>query len=324
MTSPPTAVLHVLGCAAPGDTTTAAARAIRDGLAAEGRPGQLAAVQVRGTCGDVDRLRTEQLDGALVVLHTVDGGETVAPLLDSLRRSRLHLVHHGSRPGSDRSVLRSLRDVVTVAAGSHPAAREELRGLGFGEPAALPSRLPAGSALAADVDATDHPGPYLLAVGPIAEERSIELLVDAFAQLLQSELPSAVLSICGPASPWYRDLLLRRVLRRGLTACEVIEPPDEQAVRTRLARCDVYVALQPTGFEPYLWDAARRAAVVAPRVAATAALAGSPGFVEVDVAPTRDGVAHALHRAAAAPAVGGVFAGSPSGTTALRAVLQVA
>lgn len=326
MTDGTAGVLHVLGSAAPGDTTTAAARALRDALAAEGVPGRLATVEVRGTCDDVSLLRAEDLASGPVVVHTVDGGHALAPVLAGLTCADLHLVHHGSRPGSDRSVLRSLRDAVSVAAGTDASAREELRGLGFGEPAVLPSRLPAGSGMAGADSAVagEHPGPYLLAVGPITHGRSLELLVDAFAQLLLSDQPSAVLSICGPADRWYLDALLRRVVRRGLVACEVIEPGDEDAVRTRLDRCDAFVAMQPVGFDPYLWYAASRAAVVATRVAATAALTSAPGFVQIGVAPTRDDVVRALHQAASAGPVRGVGTGSASGMTGLRALLQVA
>ncbi len=321
-----TSVLHVLGRAAPGDVTTAAARALCRGLAAEGVAGRLAAVEVRGACDDVDVLRPEQLADTVVVAHTVDGGESLAPIVDALRRARVHVVHHGSRPGSDRTVLRSLRGTAAVAAAPDAAAREELRGLGFGDPVALPSALPADAR--AEVASGDggegHPGPYLLTVGPIAEGRSLELLVDAFAQLLEADVPSAVLSVCGPADRWYLDALLRRVVRRGLLACEVIEPRDEDAVRSRLARCDVYVALQPGGYDPYLHRAADRATVVAPTVAATASFVGSPGFVGIGAAPTRDHLTGALRAAVAARPAAAAIDGRASRSADLRALLRVA
>lgn len=319
-------LLHVVGRAAPGDTTTAAARAVRDALAAEGVPGRLAAVEVHGVCGDVELLRPEELEGATVVLHTVDGGESLAPVLADLRQARVHLVHHGSRAASDRTVLRTLRDRAEAAAATDAAAREELRCLGFGEPAALPLRLPAGAGLGArpETDEAEHPGPLLLAVGAITQGRSLELLVDAFGRLLHAGVPSAVLSICGPADRWYLDALLRRVVRRGLLACEVIEPDDDAAVRSRLDRCDVYVDLHPVGYDPHRWYAAGRAAVVAPAVAATAPLVGAPGFAETGPAPSCDGLVHALRRAVAErPGVRGAMDSSP-GTTDLRALLEVA
>lgn len=328
MTTPVGEVLHVLGLGAPGDTTTAAARVVRDRLAAEGLPGRLVALQVHGTDDDLEVLRPGPLGDGPVVVHVVDGGEALAPVLGPLRRAGAHLIHHGSAPGSNRTVLRSLRGTLTAVAATDPAAREELRGLGFGEPVALPGHLLCDTA-GPTVDALDpgpHPGPHLLALGPITEGRSLELLVDAFAQLRRSGVPSAILSICGPARPRYVDELLRRVLRRGLVACEVLEPDDEGAVRTRLARCDVFVSLQPAGLDPYLWRAAAHGAVVAPRVAATAQLTGSAGFVEVAAAPTRDQLVAAMHRAAAVDRKGGsaAVAVADPGSIVLRDLLRVA
>lgn len=327
MTPATTGWLHVLGVAAPGDPTTATARALRDVLAAEGLPGRVAALDVHGACG-VTPLDPDELGDHRVLLHAVDGGESLAPVLDRLRQTRSVLVHHGSRPGSDRNVLRSLRDAVDVAAGTGPASREELRRLGFGEPVALPARGLAEGDEAARTDragADQHPGPHLLAVGPIAEGRFLELLVDSFASLLHGGAPSAVLSICGPGSAWYVDALLARVLRRGLVACEVIQPDDEDAVRARLQRCDVYVALRPGDHDPYLRLAADHAAVVGPRRAATAAVAGPGRFFAVEGTPTRDGVLQALRQAVAASPVGAAAPTAPSATaTALSDLLRIA
>src|SRR5690606_6397019 len=116
----------------------------------------------------------------------------------------------------------------------------------------------------------------------------------------------------------------RRVTRRGLLACEVLEPDDEDAVRSRLARCDVFVALQPAELDPYLWQAATGSAVVAPNTAATAVLAASDGFIELAGTPTRDQLTRAMQRAVGAgcPAAGTTSDAGGAGT--LRTLLQVA
>jgi hypothetical protein len=177
-----------------------------------------------------------------------------------------------------------------------------------------------------DGDVGGHPGPHLLAVGPLGPGRSQEALVDAFAELLRTSCPSAVLTICGPATAeWYRQRLLSHVVRRGLAACEVIEPRDERTVLHRLQRCDVFVAIRPSGLDPYLCHAAGHARVVAPRSAATAAFAGGAGFVELAAAASRDELVRALRQAVSiGPPAGRTLGGPPPGPASLRELLQVA
>ena len=294
-------LVHVLGRASAGDPTTAAARALCRGLADAGRPGHL--VAARGSLTGIGPADATALGEGELVVHSVDGGEDLTALLADLADRPLHLVHHGSAVGSDRRALRVLRGGATSAAAASPAAREELRALGFGTVAVLPPGSVDGGLddVSADAETVEnlerHPGPRLVCVGPIAPNRSLELLLDAFADLVTGLRPSATLSLCGPSTPWYASTLRRRILTRGLLACELVSPGDDGAVVARLDRADAVVALHPAGLDPYLYRAARAGArVVAPLDAATASL--PPGaLLPLPAAAGRRGLVDALHRA---------------------------
>jgi glycosyltransferase involved in cell wall biosynthesis len=217
---------------------------------------------------------------AELIVHSVDGGEALTPLLDRLGADdQLTLVHHGSAPGSDRNVLRELRVRARRALAADPDAREELRRLGFRNVTALDPTLSAGP-LGVDPDeatATElagHPGPRILCVGPLGPNRGIEVLLSAFADVVTCHHPGAVLTLCGPAPHWYRKRLHRTITRQGLLACEVVAPSDDSQVLARIVHAACMVDLRPAALDPYLYEAAARGTpVVAPAVAATSALA---------------------------------------------------
>lgn len=297
MTAQPAEAVQLLGRAQSGDPVAATARSLGAVLARHGRASRLAAVDRTGAPADVEAHDVSGR-GALVV-HTVDGGESLASAAASLVGRRLTLVHHGSAPGSDRGTLRALRGATSCAVAADPAAREELRALGFGAVKVLDPRVAdeAMSGLTAD-DATTtaldrHPGPRLLSVGPIGPGRGLEVLLDAFAGLLTHDHPSAVLSLCGPSTRWYRTQLHRRIVTSGLFACEVVEPGHDGEVLARLLRADAVVSVRPQALDPYLRFAARHGVpVVAPASAATSSLApsslvatsGSPSGAELRAA----------------------------------------
>lgn len=323
MTSAPSAgagtVVQVLGRARAGDPVTATARGIAARLALAGRSTQVlagdlptgwAAANTPDALGEkrldarVEAFRADRLDGTIVV-HSVDGGEDLEPLLPALAGRRIRLLHHGSAVGSNRRALRGLRDAMITAAAVSPAAGEELRSLGFADVTVLPVGRTGGAldGVAADEATTAnldrHPGPLILTVGPIVPNRSLELLLDAFADLITRRRPSATLSICGPAARWYATALRRRVLALGLVACELVEPPDDRAVAARLDHADAVVSLHPTALDPYLERAARRgAAIVAPLGAPTVRHLGR-GLVPIPSQLRRSDLVEALEVATA-------------------------
>jgi hypothetical protein len=243
----------------------------------------------------------------------------------------LHLVHHGSRAGSDRGVLRRLRGATRSCSAVDPSAREELRSLGFGRVDVLPRAALEGGLddVAADEatagNVARHPGPLILAVGPIEPGRSLELLIDAFARLSGGAQPSATLSICGPSSPWYAAMLRRRILARGLVACELATPVDEPGVVARLDHAQAVVALHPAATDPYLRYAADRGVtVVAPLVSRTAWFR-APALVGIPAGVAATKLAEALDTAVAAPPRdSSTRAEAPAGPARLRAADAVA
>jgi len=305
--APAQGLVHLLGRADAGDPTTASARSLSRHLAASGGPVALVAVAPAAGCPGVALADEASLAGRDVVVHTVDGGEPLADLLPRVHARSLHLVHHGSRAGSDRSVLRRLRGATWSCSAVDPSAREELRSLGFGRVDVLPRAALEGGldAVVADEGTAEnvarHPGPRILAVGPIEPGRSLELLIDAFAHLVAGAQPSATLSLCGPSSPWYAAMLRRRILARGLVACELATPVDERAVVARLDHAHAVVALHPAATDPYLRRAADRGVpVVAPLVARTAWLHGR-ALVGIPAGVGATALAEALDTAIAAP-----------------------
>lgn len=277
MTDRASGLVHVVGRARPADPVTASARALQRRHEQDGRPGRVVAGAQDAGCEDIGPVA--DLSDAEVVVHSVDGGEDLAGALPHLIGRSVTLVHHGSAAGSDRRVLRALRGSTTRALATDPGAREELRALGFGEVARLDPALLDGALdhLTADPASVEslarHPGPLVLSVGPIGPNRSLELLLDAFAELVTGARPSATLSLCGPSSPWYLATLRRRIAARGLRACELLSPATDAEAVARLDRADAVVALHPVGLDPFLRHAARAGVpIVAPLVAATAAL----------------------------------------------------
>lgn len=273
------AVTHVVGRDRPGDPVAASARALAKSLDRRGRPGRLV------TAADV-AAGAEDLDGQLVV-HSSDGGEALGAALPHLVDRSLTLVHHGSAAGADRRVLRALRAPSTWAVAVDPVAREELRGMGFRAVAPLPPLLldDPFDDVEPDEEAAEHlrahPGPAILHVGPLVPNRSLEVLLDAFTELVTQRTPAATLSLCGPSPSWYLARLRRRISAQGLRSCELLEPDAEGQVLARLERADVYVALPPAGLDPYVCRAARSGVpIVAPRGAATSGL-DPAGLVEV-------------------------------------------
>lgn len=303
MTPPTAEVVQILGRVRAGDPVTATVRSIERRLVGVGHTGRVVAADAVGSS-----LATSPGDRLLV--HTVDGGEALAPLVPVLAGRPLHLVHHGSAVGSDRSTLRALRGSTRSAVAADPAARGELRALGYGS---VESLDPAVADRALDGIVTDaataanlagHPGPLLLSVGPVAPNRGVEVLLDAFARLLTHTQPSAVLSLCGPAPQWYRARLHRQVITRGLLACEIVEPTDDAEVLARLERADAVISLRPAGLDPYVRAAARHGLpVVAPLSPATAALdrqalvAVSPRAGAAELAAALDRALSLPHRA---------------------------
>lgn len=321
MTAQPAEVVHVLGRAPAGDAVTATARALRTRLARLGRPGRVVSADPFDAAPD-----------AHLVVHCVDGGEALAPLVGDLVGRAVTLVHHGSVVGSDRATLRALRGSTRCAVAADPAAREALRALGFGTVGILDSSV-ADDAFA-DVDAdpvtaeglTRHPGPLLLCVGPVAPNRGLEALISGFADLLTHTKPAAVLSLCGPSSSWYQTRLGRHVTSRGLLACEVVEPAHEGEVRARLDRADVVIALRPTSLDPYLRHATRQGLpIVAPLVEATAHL-DPQALVAISTRPSPAELAAALADALERPrrAVTGLAPADRAADSALLRVLGLA
>jgi len=280
MTGPRPALLHVVGQVGAGDPVTATARSLQHRLARLGH---------RGSLHSADALRSVTASDARLLLHSADGGGALGAAVDALdgRSGRpVTLVHHGSAPGSDRRVLRRLRRLAGRAVGATPAAREELRGLGYPHVGVLPAAVVDAAfedvvpdpATAADLPR--HPGPRFLAIGPIAPGHGLEGLVTAFAEVVTVAAPSTVLSLCGPADPAYRRRIDRLVAARGLLACEVVEPASEAEVLARLDQASVVISLAPSGLDPYLWRAAARGCpVVAPLDPGTAHLGAA--LVEV-------------------------------------------
>lgn len=300
MTSQASEVVQLVGCARAGDPVTATAVAWHAERSRQGLPSRVAAVEP-GTIPAVERFVPAW--PAEVVVHSVDGGEDLAALVGTLRERRITLVHHGSAVGSDRRSLRALRGCTDRAVAADPAAREELRGLGFRrvelvDPAsgddAFASTVPDAST--ADSLAL-HPGAFLLCVGPVGPNRGVELLLRAFAEVVTHTVPSAVLSLCGPAAPWYRARLHREVTARGLRACEVVAPGNDGEVLARLERADAVVSLRPAALDPYARAAARRGIpIVAPGDARTAWIDRAL-LVPIAVSPARGELVAAITKA---------------------------
>jgi hypothetical protein len=269
----PQAVVQVAGRLGSADPVAATARSWTTRLTRLGRP--CTTVEPGGVGGPTE--------GAALVVHSVDGGEDLAPLLDRLgNEEQVTLVHHGSAPGSHRRVLRELRPRARRALAADADAREELRRLGYRNVAALDPALAAGS-LAVDPDEAtavqlgEHPGPRILCVGPLAPGRGIEVLLAAFADIVTHHHPGAVLSLCGEAPDWYHQRLHLAITRQGLLACEVVVPSDDREVMARIVEAACMVSLRPVALDPYLHEAAAHGTpVVAPADTATSALpAGS-------------------------------------------------
>lgn len=290
-------VAQVLGSARAGDPVTATAVAWHAERARQSRPSRVVAA-------DPGSLRAvERFDPAVtgeVVVHCVDGGEDLAAIVPALRDRRITLVHHGSEVGSDRASLRALRGCTDRAMAADPAAREELRGLGFRR-VELVEQRPGHDALASTVpdaptvdNLARHPGVLLLWVGPVRPNRDVELLLGAFADVVTHTVPGAVLSLCGPSAPWYRSRLHREVTRRGLRSCEVVAPTDDAEVLARLERADAMVSLRPTGLDPYLAAAAGRGVpIVAPGGARSASI-DPQQLVPAGLPATRSSLAAAI------------------------------
>lgn len=305
MTLLATGVVQVVGRLGAADPVAATARSWQDRLVRLGGAGDL--VDPAGLAAGE----------ATVVVHSADGGEALTPLLSRLDGRQVTLVHHGSALGSDRHVLRALRPHTRRALAADGAAREELRGLGYRDVRGFDPALAPMEPLDPDQAAVDalarHPAPRLLSVGPIAPNLGFEVLLDAFADLVTFAVPGAVLSLCGPSTPWYHRQLHRTITRRGLLACEVVEPAHDAEVVARLDAAACLIALRPASPDPYLRAAAERGLpIVTPRTASTAWL---PAALLVAVAPVAArsalaaSVAEALGRHAedAAPPPGAVL-----------------
>lgn len=266
-------LVHVVGQIRAGDPVAATARSLQHRLTRLGHSGSL---------HRADALRSVPATDERLLVHSVDGGGTLGPALDAAEGRRITLIHHGSAPGTDRRVLRQMLRFTDRAVAAAPSAREELRGLGYAQVGLLSPGVVADAfddvvpdpATAADLPR--HPGPRLLAVGPIVPGRGLEGLVTAFAELVTMAAPAAVLSLCGPADPAYRRRIDRLVASQGLVACEVVEPASEEEVLARLDQASVVISLTPAALDPYLWCAAARGcSVIAPRHPATAHLDGT-------------------------------------------------
>jgi hypothetical protein len=297
-------VVQVIGRAHAGDPVTATAVALHARLTSLGRRGRLTAAEP-GTIGMIERY-DRAMDGQLVV-HSVDGGGDLDVALGDLADRSLTLVHHGSAIGSDRHALRALRSSTRRAVAADASAREELRGLGFSNVGTLDGDVaddPFVDVVAHQPTVDNlarHPGPLLLCIGPIAPNRGLETLLAAFGEVLTHLQPSAVLSLCGPSAPWYRDRLQRYLTRRGLLACEVIEPADDGGVLARVDRAVTAIFLRPTAFDPYLRATARRGLpVVAPLGAATTGV-DPAALVPISSTPTTTELAGALGEALRRP-----------------------
>ncbi len=290
-------VVQVVGSARAGDPVTATAVAWHSARVRQGRPSRVVAADP----GPVRAI--ERFDPAVtgeVVVHSADGGEDLAAILPGLRDRPLTLVHHGSAVGSDRRTLRALRGRTYRALAADPAAREELRGLGFRRVELIEDGNDddAFAGTAPDAPTVDnlarHPGVLLLCVGPVRPNRGVELLLGAFADVVTRTVPSAVLSLCGPVPPWYRGLLHREVTRQGLRACEIVAPRDDAEVLARLERADAVVSLRPAGLDPYLRAVARRGVpIIAPADPRTAWI-DRQQLLPVGVPPTRAALAAAI------------------------------
>lgn len=289
--------VQVVGCARAGDPVTATAVAWHAAATRQGRSSRVAAADP-GAMRGFERFDPE-VTGSVVV-HSVDGGEDLAAIVPVLCERRLTLVHHGSAVGSDRRSLRALRDCTDRAMAADPVAREELRGLGFQRVDPVDRHDGQGAFAGTVPDAPTvenlarHPGELLLCVGPVRPNRGVELLLAAFADVVTHTVPSAVLSMCGPAAPWYRDRLHREVTRQGLRACEIVVPNDDAEVLARLERADALISLRPAGLDPYLAAAAGRGVpIVAPADARTAWL-DPPQLVPLTLPVTRASLAAAI------------------------------
>ena len=297
-------VVQVIGQGHAGDPVTATAVALHARFLDLGLRARLTAADP-GTAATIERY-DRAIDGHLIV-HSVDGGESLRTLIGDLADRPLTLVHHGSTVGSDRRGLRALRPATRRAVASDPAGREELRGVGFTRVGILDGRAmvdPFAGVVTHQPTRDNlarHPGPLLLCIGRIAPNRGFETLLAAFAEVLTRVQPAAVLSLCGPSSPWYREQLHRYVTRRGLSACEIVEPVDEGGVLARVERADAVVFLRPTPLDPYLREAVRRGLpVVAPAGAATSEI-DPAALVPITGTPTTTQLAGALGEALVRP-----------------------
>jgi glycosyltransferase involved in cell wall biosynthesis len=264
-------VVQVVGEARAGDPTTLHARALAADVVRRGRGARLLCVdRDDGSWEFSPQLRLEP--GGRVVVHTHDGGEALGPLVPALLGcgARLTLVHHGSAHGSDRAVLRALRDRVGTAYTPGPVAADELTRLGYPDVRRWPmdhvlawlASLRPDAATLAGVAA--HPGPRLVAVGRLRPGTGLEILIDALSDLVLDRVHGAVLSLCGPAPGWYREELRRRLLSWGLRAVELASPTTEPAVRARLDHATAIIDLGGVEADPYLAHAgAARTPVVA-------------------------------------------------------------
>lgn len=251
MTPSATGVVQVVGRPNAGDPVTATARGWRTRLERRGAGGSV-----------VDPSSAAVSDATRLVVHSVDGGADLGPLLTHLSGQRLTVVHHGSAPGSERATLRALRPHTERALAADAAAREELRALGFRWVEALdPSLAELEEAIpdpATVASLAAHPGPRLLHVGPLRPHAGIEHLLEAFSDLLTHHVPDAVLTLCGPSPHWYRQQLHRTITRCGLLACEVAAPIDDGEVVARLDTASCLLALQPRALDPFVRAAAGR------------------------------------------------------------------
>jgi hypothetical protein len=259
MTGVAAAVVQVVGRPSAAEPVTATARGWRARLERLGAGGAV-----------VDPTSPVVTSGARLLVHSVDGGDDLEPLLPHLQGQRLTLVHHGSAPGSDRTTMRALRPHTGRALAADALAREELRALGFGSVDVLDPALAQLEAATPDpvtvASLAGHPGPRLLHVGPLRPASGIEPLLSAMSDLLTSHVPGAVLTLCGPSPQWFRQQLHRTITRCGMVACEVVAPADDGEVVARLDSASCLLALRPRALDPFVRAAADRGLpVVGPR-----------------------------------------------------------
>lgn len=186
-------------------------------------------------------------DGATVtILSDRPGGEwEAAPLerLGSLPPTTATIVHLGTPCDPQLRDVELPGRVLTVDhASAHPAAAAAADSW-------WRSVVPDAAQLAL---LAAHPGPHVVAVGPLGEPTHSDLAIEATSALVQHLRPDATAALLGSDGQHAAEALHRQVIELGLVACAVTPDAADRIVRAHLARADAYLALGDERDDPAL------------------------------------------------------------------------